>query len=120
MITGAVSNRRAYVTLFVSGSGGQGDVEFVVDTGFTGYMTLPSAACLALKLPFEGYQPSSLADASQRMLAIYRLTVLWDGEEREVDVLAIDSAPLIGMSLLDGYDTRIQAMEGGLVTIERL
>ena len=120
MITGTVSNRHALIALFVSGPGGQGDVEFVLDTGFTGYITLPLAACLALNLPFQGYQPSSLADTSQRLLDIYRLTIVWDGEQREVDVLAIDSAPLIGMSLLDGYDVRIQAVEGGSVSIERL
>ena len=115
MIAGIVSNRRPLATLFVRGPGGQGDVEFVIDTGFTGYITLPSAACVALQLPFQGYQPSSLADTTQRMLDIYRLTVLWDGEERQIDVLAIDSAPLIGMSLLDGYEVHIQVTEGGLV-----
>ena len=37
-----------------------------------------------------------------------------------VSVLATGNEPLIGMSLLDGYDIRIQAVEGGLVSIEHL
>ena len=112
--------RRALMELFVRGPGGQGNIEFVLDTGFTGFMTLPPAACIALALPFQRRQPSLLADSSNVMLDVYEITVLWDGEEREVDVLAIDSAPLIGMSLLDGYDIRIQAVEGGLVSIQRV
>ena len=34
--------------------------------------------------------------------------------------VAIGNEPLIGMSLLYGYDLRIQAIEGGTVTIESL
>ena len=29
-------------------------------------------------------------------------------------------APLLGMSLLEGYDVRIQAVDGGVITIEPL
>lgn len=118
MITGTVSRRRAYVPLTLRGpSGQQGEAEFVLDTGFTGFLTLPPAACASLALPFDHLQPSVLADGTQVMLRVHIATVFWDGVEKEVNVLAMEGAPLLGMSLLEGYDIQIQAVEGGLVTI---
>jgi len=46
--------------------------------------------------------------------------VIWDGTRRIVEIDAVDTDPLIGMGLLYGYDIRIQAIEGGSVTIEAL
>jgi hypothetical protein len=37
------------------------------------------------------------------------VTVLWDGQQRYVEADAVDTTPLVGMSLLDGYDLHIQA-----------
>jgi clan AA aspartic protease len=91
-----------------------------LDTGFAGFLTLPADAIAQLGLSYVGVQPSTLADNSRTFLAIYRLTVLWDDEDREIDVLELEGAPLLGMSLLEGCDVRIQAVDGGLITIERL
>ncbi len=120
MITGRVVGRHALVPLVVGGPNRRGEADFFLDTGFTGFLTLPPDAIAKLALPYVGIQPSSMADQSQTLLSIYRLTVLWDGEDREVDVLELEGAPLLGMSLLDGYEVRIQAVDGGLITIERL
>jgi clan AA aspartic protease len=120
MITGTVARRRAYVSLKVRGLGGEGDVEFVVDTGFTGVTTLPPAACAALVFPFLRRQPSFLAGRRQVVVDVYEMTLLWDGEERQVEVLAVEGPPLLGMTLMEGHDVRLQAVEGGVVTIERL
>ena len=46
--------------------------------------------------------------------------VIWDGQYREVYINESETVPLIGMRLLRGYDLRIQAIEGGSVTIEAL
>jgi hypothetical protein len=46
--------------------------------------------------------------------------VIWDGEYREIYINESETVPLIGMQLLRGYELRIQAIEGGLVTIESL
>ena len=53
MITGEVTNLRAHIALFIRGAGGQGSIEFTIDTGFTGELTLPPAACIALQLPLK-------------------------------------------------------------------
>jgi len=46
------------------------------------------------------------------------VTVLWDGQHRYVEADAVDTMPLVGMSLLEGYDLHIQVAEGGRVVIQ--
>jgi hypothetical protein len=46
------------------------------------------------------------------------VTVLWDGQERHVEVDAVNATPLVGMSLLDGHDLHIQVADGGHVVIQ--
>ncbi|HLK57565.1 MAG TPA: hypothetical protein VKU00_13445 [Chthonomonadaceae bacterium] len=107
-------------TLRVGGPNSRGEADFFLDTGFAGFLTLPSEDIAKLGLTYVGVQPSLLADNSRTLLSIYRLMVLWDDQEREIDVLELEGAPLLGMSLLEGFDVRIQAVDGGLITIERL
>lgn len=45
---------------------------------------------------------------------------IWDGQFRSLSVNAAETDPLERMSLLYGHDLRIQAVEGGTVTIEAL
>ena len=119
-MTGTITHRRAYITLFVSGMGGQGNVEFTIDTGFTGELTLPPAACEALQLPLMSRRLTYLADGSEITLSVYLLTLLWDGIKREVEVLAIESEPLLGMTFLEGYEVCLQIAENGTVRIKAL
>lgn len=121
MITGTVRNRRVYVALALAGPDGFAvEVEFVLDSGFTGVTTLPPAACKTLNLLFLRLQPTGLADGSPLLLEVYQAALLWGGEERTVEVLALEGAPLIGMTLLETSDVRFQGSEGGLVSIEPL
>jgi clan AA aspartic protease len=121
MITGTISQRRAHLDLRVAGPAGQeGEVEFVLDTGFTGAMTLPSAACAALGLSFARVQPVRFADGTRTVLQVYDITLHWGDTPRDVEVLAKAGSPLIGMTLLEGSDVRLQVIDGGLLTIEPL
>ena len=120
MIEGAILNRRASLTLFVRGVGGQGDLEFTVDTGFTGALTLPPAVCVALRLPMQRSLSAFLADNSQTLLDVYLITAVLEGVEQEYEVLAIESDPLIGMTFLDGYEVCLQVTENGSVRLRAL
>ncbi len=104
MMTGSITNFRAHLPLFIKGAGGQGNIEFTVDTGYRGTLTLPVAVCQTLQLEEGDTVPSLLADGNQVELTSYYLGVEWDGKEREVEILAIGNEPLLGAIMLDGYE----------------
>ena len=95
-------------------------LEFVVDTGFAGHLTLPPTAVAALGLPFIRRVSASLANASTVLVNVHTATVVWNGTEREVQVLATGNRPLLGTLLLDGHELNIQFTDGGIVSIEPL
>ncbi len=119
MISGNVQRMHPLVPVIFR-RGGQPDlaIEFVVDTGFVGDLTLPAAAVGALGLVFTHDSGANLADDSFISVQVYSATILWHGVEREVDVLATGKRPLLGMALMHGDELVIQCREGGLVTID--
>lgn len=95
-------------------------VDAVIDTGFSGFLTLPSSIIAVLDLTWKGRDIATLGDGSYCIFDVYIARVIWDGEYRTIDINKSETVPLIGMGLLRGYDLRIQAIEGGSVTIELL
>ncbi len=95
-------------------------IEAVIDTGYTGFLTLPPEIIIALNLPWTGVDRATLGDGSEATFEVYAATVIWDGEYRNIPVNEAQTDPLLGMSLLYGCDLRIQAVERGTVTIEVL
>jgi clan AA aspartic protease len=121
VISGIVTDRHATVKLtFMLPNGSTLPIEFVIDTGFTGDLCLPPEAVSLLRLPFIYDLPANLADNSQVLLPVHQAVVIWNGEEREVSVLATGRRPLLGTALLKQYELIVQFTEGGLVTIEEL
>jgi clan AA aspartic protease len=122
MIVGSViAAREAIVSLTVRGlDGRREDVQAVVDTGFTGELTLPPRLVTRLALRWDHAEHGILADGSETDLDVYEATALWDGSPRVVTVGAIEGVPLIGMTLLDGYELRVVVRSGGTVTIRSL
>ena len=55
-------------------------LEFVVDTDFTEFLTLPVAAVAALRLPYSYEHPAYLADGSAVKMDIHAATILWSGK----------------------------------------
>jgi clan AA aspartic protease len=93
------------------------EIEFVVDTGFEGGLTLPPAAVVAMGLPFYQRIPANLADDSTRMVDVYRATIVWNGYPLQVAVLAMGQRPLLGTALLDGHDLAIHFEDAGEVLL---
>ncbi len=104
----------------LAGNGQLVELEFVVDTGFTGFLTLPSQVVAALQLPFKYNLPAYLADGSSTKTGVYDATILWNSVQRDIELLLMNGRPLLGTALLDGHDVNIQFVDGGLVTIEPL
>ena len=95
MITGKVtSNLDAVIEMEVLGSDQREKIEAVIDTGFYGFLVLPSDLIGRLTLQRIGNQPVFLGDGNEVDFDIYLTKVLWDGEEREVTVLESDAGPL--------------------------
>lgn len=95
-------------------------VDAVIDTGFTSFLSLPLSIITDLGLPWHFRDIGTLGDGSEVVFEIYKATVIWDGQSQVVDVAASDAEPLVGMSLLYGFKLQIEAVEGGIVTIEAL
>jgi predicted aspartyl protease len=62
----------------------------------------------------------TLGDGSEVTFEVYAARVIWDGEYRAIPINEAETDPLVGISLLYGYDLHIQTVEGGSVTIKRL
>jgi clan AA aspartic protease len=121
MMVGTVSNRRVLLRVtFRLPNQPDLTIEFVIDTGFTDFLTLPAAAVAAMALPFLGRLPAVLADGTTVLLDTYQATILWNGAVQNVRVFATGTRPLIGTSLLDGHELLVQFTDGGLVTVDPL
>lgn len=121
MISGIVENGRAVVNIvFRLPRRPDFSIGFVIDTGFTDQLSLPAEAVALLGFPFLYAMPANLADNSEVILPVHGAIILWNGEEREVRVLATGRRPLLGTALLNDHELFIQFTEGGLVNIGSL
>ncbi len=122
MIAGVV-NAQLEVTIrfpVLDATGQLVEVEAVVDTGFSGLLTLPRSLVVALGLVWHSLRTVILADGSRLQLDAYSASVLWDGTLRSIEVYAVDSDQLVGMRMLQGYELRAEIRVGGNVTIAAL
>ena len=119
MITGTVNaDREGRVRLQVQGPAGQEEVEAVMDTGFNGFLTLPPSLIANLGCLRIGRGRAIMANGQSELFDVYEVSVIWDGQPRTVEVDAAETNSLMGMSLIYGYELRVQAIDGGRVTIE--
>ena len=121
MILGKLVDGR--VTLPVNlclGEGTDLTINFVVDTGFNSYLTLPPDAVAAMRLPLESMITARLADGSQSQIAIHLAKIRWDGREQFVTVLATGTKPLLGTALLQDFRLMVEFIDGGVVKLEKI
>lgn len=122
MIYGVVNLRReATLPLVVGNSSGQRQaIDTVIDTGFDGFLSLPSETIVRLGLPWTISNTATLADGSETLFDFYTGTVIWDGQYRTIDIAESETEPLLGMAMLYGYRLLVDTVEGGIVKIEAL
>ena len=120
MIEGVVNAaREAVVTLHLQEPAGRTrDIEAVVDTGYSGFLTLPTTLVDELGLPFAYMGQAILANDAQVDFDVHYVTVLWDGQPRDIEADATSSTPLVGMLLLDHHNLNIEVVDGGRVVIQ--
>ena len=118
MISGHVSNLQAVVSVVIQlPIQPHLALDFVVDTGFTGYLMLPLPAVSVLNLPFLEDVRANLADDQEVLLPVFGATIEWYGKVRNVRVLAGGRRPLLGTALLAGHKMAVDFVNGGSVTI---
>jgi predicted aspartyl protease len=71
-------------------------------------------------LTWLSHLQGQLADGSLQVFDVYLATLVWDGQTRTTDAEATDSEPLVGMSLLQGFELRVEVKDGGSVTVSDL
>ena len=120
MIVGRVNSQfEPQIGVFIEDSNGQEQtIDFAIDTGFTGYMSLPAATISKLGLARTQKRNVQLADGSVIALDVYTATLIWDSQSRMIEVYACNSAPVIGMKMLIGYEVKNRVIAGGPVWID--
>jgi clan AA aspartic protease len=121
MMQGYVNtNYEAVISVVVSHNGKLKSINAVIDTGFTGFLSLPSVVIADLELPWSYRDRATLGDGSETLFDIHEASVIWDGQFREIEINSADTEPLLGMSMLRGYRLQVDNVQGGLVAIEAL
>ncbi len=119
MITGMVNaDREAILRLVLYDANGQPqEMDTIVDTGFDGKLTLPPDVVQQLGLPLKRQARAVLADGREIVTKIYEVKILWDGQPRATSALETEAAPLVGMSLMYGYELNLPILDGTEFTL---
>lgn len=122
MIEGAYNDyREAVVDLVVRGPTGEElQLEFLIDTGFNGELTLHTSVAAALDLRTVGVERAMLADGGIIMFSVADALLHWNGTLRRVKVGVADTVSHRGMQVLEGHELRIHAIPNGRVVISAL
>lgn len=122
MLTGSV-NRNLLATISVSVNGPTGiaePVDAAIDTGFTGFLTMPADVIRRLQLKFAGFGSAQLADGSASTFRRFEASVRFGMAIVDVLVLESKGGPLLGMSMLKGHRLTIDVVQGGAVSVTGL
>jgi clan AA aspartic protease len=122
MISGKVNSQReaiVSVSLFDAG-GAEQPIDAVLDTGFTGELTLPAKLIDDLRLEFFGSRSAVLGDGSEVIMDNYFGEIMWHGRVKRIVVLETEGGPLVGMELLEGSDLSLRIEPDGPVLVEEI
>ena len=93
-------------------------LEAVVDTGFTGWLSLPESVIQELGLSPARQLNTTLANGQSITTQTYAAALLWHGQPVSVWAQSLDSKPMIGAELLADSRLTIDWWDGGDVIIE--
>ncbi len=123
MIEGIVDERlRTLVEVTIKdGNGVFRSLPAIVDTGSQFSLVLPREinSRLGLEPKDSGRLVRSAGSVSQ-LAPAYRAEIVWDGYNKEIEVVEMNNPPLIGTELLEGYNINIEMSRAGRVVLEPL
>jgi clan AA aspartic protease len=122
MITGIVNvDFEPIIPLSICGSDGKVYTQdAIVDTGFNGWLSLPPDLIAQLNLKWKRRGRAILGDGSECVFNVYEAVLVWDGSFLTIPIDEADSEPLVGMSLMEGYQLMVQVFEGGPVELSKV
>jgi clan AA aspartic protease len=121
MIIGIVHDLESIIPLLVCDSNGKiYTQDAIIDTGFDGWLSLPPDLIKQLNLSWKRRGRAILGDGSECVFNVYEAVVLWDGDFLTIPVDEADSEPLVGMSLMEGYQLTVEVFEGGCVELRNV
>ena len=89
-------------------------VNFTVDTGFTGWLTLPPSVIRDLDLDYQGTRPYLLANDTESQADLYLAFIA----SVPVIVQQMNAEPLLGAAMMNECRLTVDFWEGGRVAIE--
>ena len=92
----------------------------IVDTGFNGWLSLPPDSISELGLKWKRRGRAILGDGSECVFNVYEAVVVWDNTLLTIPVDEADAEPLVGMSLMEGYQLTMQVFDGGQVELHKI
>ncbi len=120
MIFGHVRDSLPRLAVTLPGQAGPLRVELVVDTGFEGELALPSRLLSRLHTAPLSSRRIRLADGSEQFQPVHLAQREWAGEARNVEILTLEGAPLLGSLLMTGFLLQVEMTDGGEVSLEPL
>jgi clan AA aspartic protease len=121
MMQGYVNQQQeAVLAIAVKGDSNLKSVDAIIDTGFNGFLSLPTSIIVELDLMWSYSDIATLGDGSETLFDIYAAQIIWNGQYQKIEVNAAEAEPLLGMRMLKGYRLQIDAVEGGSVKIDAL
>lgn len=92
----------------------------IVDTGFNGWLSLPPNLIAELNLKWKRRGRAILGDGSECVFNVYEAVVVWNDALLTIPVDEADAEPLVGMSLMEGYQLTMQVFAGGQVELRKV
>jgi predicted aspartyl protease len=121
VIGGMGQDGRPMVPVVVQGADGlEKKFTCLLWTGFAEGLLLPTEEVTTLNLVSIGKRMVQFADGSRIEAAAYPTQVLLGGEAHELEVLAWDGEPRLGMALFADCRLSMQFIKGGTISIERI
>ena len=97
------------------------EVIALIDTGFSGCLTLPIEEIKAMELAFDRRETYTVGDNEDVLFELYTgAKVRWHKSEKDVVVMAVDGEAVLGMELMRDSRLMVEAKIGGRVQISTL